>query len=145
MMLAVVPLWIMVLCSLFYLASFLKILPISAYSIRFLLLPFSATISCRFVISVRVCDDILDLCGLLIALTSLDAFCWIMSVMVSLMVPMSSSSYSVSIRFLNPSWNLIFLDPIRVASTLDGGRAIIIRSTYNIISNNKLLLFVHRQ
>ena len=41
-----------------------------------------------------------------------------MSVMVSLMVSMSSSSCSISNRFLNLSWNSIFFDPIRVTSTL---------------------------
>ena len=41
-----------------------------------------------------------------------------MSEMVSFMVWMSSSSCSVSNRILNSSWNSIFFDPIRVASTL---------------------------
>ena len=33
---------------------------------------------------------------------------------------MSSSSCSISNRFLNSSWNSIFFDPIRVASTVGG-------------------------
>ena len=81
------------------LAFFLMVLHISAYSIRCLLSPFSA-ISRRFVIRARVGDDILDLCGLLIALDTLDALCWITPVMVSLIMSMSSSS-CVSNRFLN--------------------------------------------
>ena len=43
---------------------------------------------------------------------------------VSLIVSMSSSSCSVSHRFVNSSWNLIFFDPIRVLSTLGGLSAI---------------------
>ena len=49
----------------------------------------------RFLTRARVGDDILDLCGLLIALATLDALCCIRSVMVSLMVSMSSTSCSV--------------------------------------------------
>ena len=64
------------------LAFFLMVLHISMYFIRCLLSPFPA-ISHRFVNRARVGDDILDFCGLLIALATLDAFCWIMSVMVS--------------------------------------------------------------
>ena len=75
-----------------------------------------STISHRFVITACVGDDILDFCGLLIALATLDALCWIIYVMVSLMVLMSSSSCSVSNRFFSSSWNSIFFDPIRVAS-----------------------------
>ena len=82
-----------------YLAFFLIILHISAYSNCYLVSPFP-NISRRFVNSAFVCDDILDFSGLLIALATLDAFCWIMSVMVSLMVSMSSSFCSVSNRFL---------------------------------------------
>ena len=63
------------------------------------------------------CDDILDSNGLLIGLATLDVLCWIMSVMVSLMVSTSSSSWSISNRFLNSSWNSIFFDPICVAPT----------------------------
>ena len=69
----------------------LMVLHISAYSIRCL--------SRRFVIRTRFGDDNLDLSGLLIALATIDALCWIMYVMVSLMVSMSSSSCSVSNRF----------------------------------------------
>ena len=86
-------------------AFFLVVLHIFVYSIHCLSLPFS-TISRRFVIRARVGDDILNLCGLLIALTTpgtLDLLCWIMSVMTSLMVSMSSSSCSVSNRFHNLS------------------------------------------
>ena len=93
------------------------VLLISAYSIRCLSSSFP-TISRCFVIWARVGDDILDYIGLLIALATLDAQCWIMSVMVSLMVSMSSSYCSVSNRFLNLSWNSVFFDPICVASTL---------------------------
>ena len=52
------------------------VLHISAYSIRCLLSPFPA-IYRRFVIRALVGDDILDLCGLLIALATLDSLCWI--------------------------------------------------------------------
>ena len=71
------------------------VLCISAYSVRCLSSPFSI-ISRRFIIRARVDDDILDFSGLLIGLATLDALCWIMAVMVSLMVSMSSSSCSVS-------------------------------------------------
>ena len=84
---------------------------VSAYSIGCLLSPFPA-ISRRFVIRARVGDDIHDLCGLLIALATLDALCWIMSLIVSLM---ASSSYNV-LNWL--CWNSIFFYPIRVASIL---------------------------
>ena len=53
---------------------FLMVLHISAYSIRCLLSPCPA-ISRRFVIRARVGDDILDFCGLLVALATLDALC----------------------------------------------------------------------
>ena len=101
------------------LVFFLMVLHIFAYSIRCLLSPFPA-ISRRFVNRARVDDDILDLCGLLIELSTLDGLFWIMSMIVSLMVSMSSSSCSFSNRFLNSSLNSIFFDPIRVASTLGG-------------------------
>ena len=39
----------------------------------------------RLVIRARVGDDILDFCGLLITLATLDALCWIMSVVVHLL------------------------------------------------------------
>ena len=71
------------------LGFFLMVLHISAYSIRCLSLPFP-TISCRFFIRARVGDDILAFNGLVITIPTLDALCWIMSVMVS----MSSSSCS---------------------------------------------------
>ena len=101
------------------LAFCLMVLHISAYSILCLSSPFSTMSRC-FVIRAHVGDDILDSSGLLIALATLGVLCWIMSVVVSLMVSMSSSSCSVSNRFLNSSWNSIFLDPICVASTLGG-------------------------
>ena len=87
------------------LAFFLMILHISAYSIIYLLSPVPA-ISRRFVTRARVGDDILDLCGLLIALATLDALCWVVSVMVSLMVSMSHSSWSSMFSFqpLRPIW-----------------------------------------
>ena len=69
-----------------------------------------SNISRRFIIRVRVDDDFLDFSGLLIALATLDALCWIIYVMVSLMVSMSSSSCSTCNRFLNSSWNSIFVD-----------------------------------
>ena len=53
------------------LAFVLMVLRISAYSVRCLVSPFPA-ISRRFVIRARVGDDMLDLCGLLIALATLD-------------------------------------------------------------------------
>ena len=46
------------------------------------------TISHRFVIRARVCDDNLDFSGLVIALVIIVELCWIMSVMLSLMVSM---------------------------------------------------------
>ena len=84
-----------------------------------MVLPFSI-ISHRFVIRACVGDDIIDFSGLLIALATFDALCGIMSVVVSLVVSMSSSSCCVSNRFLNSSWNSIFLYPICAASTLGG-------------------------
>ena len=98
-------------------AFFPIVLHISAYNIRWLSSPFS-TISRHFVIRPRVGDDILDSSRLLIALATLDVICWIMSVMVSLMVSMSSISCSVSKRFHNSSWNSIFLVPICAVSIL---------------------------
>ena len=50
------------------------------------------TISRRVVIQALAGDDILDFNGLLIALPILDALCWIMYVMLSLMVSMSPVS-----------------------------------------------------
>ena len=102
----------------FTLAFFLMVMHISAYSIRCLSsqLP---TISRRFFIRSLVGNDILDFKGLLIALPTLDALCWIVSVMVSLNVSMLSSSCSVSKRFLNSSCNSIF-GPICVVSTFGG-------------------------
>ena len=99
------------------LAFFLMVFHISAYSISCLLSQFPA-ISRRFVIKTRVVDDIFDFFGLLIALAIFEALCWIMSVIVSLMVSMASSSCSVTNQFLNSSWNSIFFDPIRAASTI---------------------------
>ena len=95
-------------------AFFLMVLYISAFSI-FLSLPFP-TIYRRFVVRTHVGDAIIDLSGLVIVLATLDALCWIMSVMVSMMVSMSSSS-CVSIRFLNSSWNYIFFFHICVVPT----------------------------
>ena len=59
--------------------------------------------------------------------------------MVSLMVSMSSSSYSVSNRFLNSSWNSIFFDPISVASTLGGPLVI---NCFVSTSTSSLLLLI---
>ena len=70
------------------LAFFLMVLHMSAYFDRCLLLPFSA-ISRRFIIRASAGNDILDLCGLLIALATLDALCWIMSEMASHMLSIS--------------------------------------------------------
>ncbi|MEG7522028.1 MAG: hypothetical protein M3H12_02875, partial [Chromatiales bacterium] len=74
-------------------AFFLMVLHISAYSIRFLWSPFP-TMSRRFFFRARVGDDIVDFTCLLIALATLVALCWIISVMFLLMVSMSSSSCS---------------------------------------------------
>ena len=82
------------------LACFLMVLHISAYSIRCLLSSFPAISRCFF-IRAHVGDAILDFCGFLIALAILDAPCWIVCVMVSPMVSMSSSSCSVSNRCLS--------------------------------------------
>ena len=122
----------------FSLIFFLMILHISAYSVRCLLSPFPA-ISRRFVIKAHAGDYILDFCGLLIALAILDALCWIMSVTVSLMVSMSSSSRSVSNWILNSSWNSIFFDPIRVASTLGG---LLVINCFLSVSTSSLMLVI---
>ena len=61
----------------------------SAYSNRGLSSPLSDT-SRRFVTRAHVGDDILDMCGLLVALCTLQALCSIIHVMFSLMVSMSS-------------------------------------------------------
>ena len=63
------------------LAFFLMVLHISAYSIRCLLSPFPASYR-RVVIRARIDDAILDLCGLLVALDTLDVLCWIMFLML---------------------------------------------------------------
>ena len=96
-----------------YLAFFLKDSKwmIYAYPICGLSPPFS-TISRRFLIRARFGDDILDFSGLLIALATLYALCWIMLVMVSVLVSMSSSYCSVSNRFLSLRWSSIFFDSI---------------------------------
>ena len=122
----------------FSLVFFLMVLHISAYSICCLLSPFPA-ISRRFVIKARAGDYILDFCGLLIALATLDALCWIISVTVSLMVSMSSSSRSVSNWILNSSWNSIFFDPIRVASTLGG---FLVINFFLSVSTSSLILVI---
>ena len=114
------------------------VLHISAYSIHCLSSPFS-TISRRFVIRARVGDDILDFRGLLTAVATFDALCWIMSVMVSLMVSMSSSSCSVSNRFLNSSWNSIFFDPICAVSTLGG---LLVITFFLSTSTSNLMLLI---
>ena len=114
------------------------VLHISAHTIRCLSSPFP-TISRCFVIRPRVGDDNLDFSGLLIALATLEALCWIMYMMVSRMVSMSSSSSCVlNHRFLNLSWNLIFFDPIRVASTLSS--LLVINSFLTISTFNMMLL-----
>ena len=59
------------------LAFFLMVLRISTYSTPCLSAPFS-TISRRFVIKVRVVDDILYFSRLSVALSTLDTLCWIM-------------------------------------------------------------------
>ena len=90
-------------------------------SLAFLLMDLHiSTYSTRRFIGALVGDDVLDSSGFLIALATLDALCCIMSVMVSLMVSMSYSSYSVSNWFLNSSWSSIILYPICVASPLGG-------------------------
>ena len=128
--------WLYFLMS--FLAFFLMVMHISAYSTRCLSSPFP-TISRRF-IRARVGDDVLDFSGLLIALATFDALYWIMSVMVSLMVSTSCSSCSVSNRFLNSSWNSIF-DPICAGSTL-GGLLVIHISLSPSTSNLMLLIAI---
>ena len=98
---------------------FLMVWYISAYCIRCLVSPFTAS-SRRFVIRAGVGDDILDFYCLVIVLATLDALCWIMAEMVSLMVSKASNYCSVADLFLNSSWNSIFFDPICAASTLGG-------------------------
>ena len=90
---------------------FLMVFHICVYSIRCLSSPFPI-ISHRIDIRARVGDDIVDFSGLLIVLATLDAVCWMTSMMVSLMVSMSSSSCSASNRFFNWSLYSIFFDPI---------------------------------
>ena len=107
------------------LAFVLMVLHISAYFIRCLLSPFPA-ISRRVVIRARVGDDILDICGLLIALATPDA-------------SMSSSYCSVPNRLLNSSWNSTFFDHIRVASTLFG---LLVISFFLSTSTSSLMLLV---
>ena len=113
---------------------FCLVLHISAYSIR-CLLPQCPAIFRRFIIRSYAGDDILDVCGLLIALATFDVLCWIMSVMVS----MSSSSCRVSNRFLNSSWNSIFFDPIRVASILGG---LLVFSCFFSTSTSSLMVLI---
>ena len=109
----------------FSLAFVLMVLHISAYSIHCLSSPFS-TISRCFIFRARSGDHILEFNGLLIDLATLDALCWIMSVMVSLIVSMSSSFFNVWNRFFNSNWHSIFFDLISVASTLRGLVVIIV-------------------
>ena len=104
-------------------ALFLMVLHISAYSVHGLSSPFS-TISRLFVIRDRVGDDILDFSYLLIALATLDALCWVVSVMVSLM---ASRSCSFSNRCLNSCRNSIFFDPIY-------GYMVLVASSSSIVS-----------
>ena len=78
-------------------AFFLIVLHFSAYSMRCLMSPFPA-ISRRLVIRARIGDNILHLCALIIVLASLDALCWIISVMVSLIV-LVVSRINFSIQF----------------------------------------------
>ena len=59
--------------------------------------------------------------------------------MVSVMVSMSSSSCSVSNRFLNSSWNSIFFDPICAVSTLGGLLVIIF---FMSTSTSSLMLLI---
>ena len=69
------------------------ILHLPAYTNLCIYSPFS-TISRRFFISGRVGDDILEVSGLLIALATFDALCWIMDVMISTIITLSSSYYN---------------------------------------------------
>ena len=119
-------------------AFFLMVLHISAYCICCLSSPFP-TISRRFVNRARVGDDIIYFSGLLIVLATLDALCWIMSLMVSLMVSMPSSSCRVTNRFLNSRWNSIFFDPIYLASTLGG---LLVINVFLSTSTTSLILFI---
>ena len=61
---------------------------------------------------IRVGNAILDFSGLLIALATFIALCWMKSVMLSVMVSMSSSCCSISNPILNSSGNSIVFDPI---------------------------------
>ena len=122
----------------FSLAFFFTVLHISAYSILCLLSPYF-TIPRLFDFRARVGDGILDLCGLIIALATVDALCWIMSVMVSLILSISCSSCGDSNRFLNSSWNSILFDPIRVASTLGG---LLVNNSFLSTSSSSLVLLI---
>ena len=98
-----------------------------------------AILSHRFIIRARLSDDILDFSGLLTALATADALCWIMHVMVSLTVSMLYSISSVSNQFLNPSWNTIFFDRICLASTLRRSSVFFLSTC---TSNLKLLISI---
>ena len=92
-----------------------------------------------FFIRARGGDDNLYFSGLLIALPTLDALCWIMSVMVSLIMSMSSSSCSVTNWLLISSWNSIILILFYVVSTF-GGLLVIIYFLSTSMSSFVLLI-----
>ena len=109
--------WCPLMLCFWWSCTFLRIL-FMAYRRRF------PTISRLFVIRDRVGDDILDFSYLLIALATLDALCWVVSVMVSLM---ASRSCSFSNRCLNSCRNSIFFDPIY-------GYMVLVASSSSIVS-----------
>ena len=90
-------------------AFFFMVMHISAYSIRSLSSPFP-TISRHFVIRALVGEDSLDFCYLLIALAARESLFWIMYVMVSLILSMSSSYCSVAYPLAHNSFHYVQFD-----------------------------------
>ena len=101
------------------LAFFFVVLHIYAYFIRCLSSPFSI-FTRRFAIRDRAWWRFAEFHWLLIVLYSLDTFRCIMPMVVSLMLSMSSSYWSVWNRLIISSWNSIFFGSICAASTLGG-------------------------
>ena len=99
-------------------AFFLRVLHTSVYTMQSLVV--FLTISLRFFISALVGVDNLDLSHLVFCLAMFVAVCWIISVMFSFRVSISSSSCRAVNLFFSSSWNLFFLIPIFLVSTFGG-------------------------
>ena len=104
-------------CIFWYLLS-LSFLPISVYSMQSLAVFF--TISLRFFISALDWVDNLELSRLVFCSAMLVAVCWIISVMFSFIVPISSSSFRAVNLLFSSSWNSFFLIKISLVSTFGG-------------------------